>query len=145
LIRAKPRNFGEVSVGRGESGLHRLGKSVRGRQRPDHHGQLSNEAIVTETQEIEPVELPIADPGFEDQRRGVAAVEPLDVLEVLEHLHDGMQDARDRFAAFVGLEDDRATEDDVGREAGDDRRGAPGLDRFLKGLRADGEWRISIA
>jgi hypothetical protein len=90
-----------------------------------------------EAKDVDPVELAIAHSRLEDERGRIAAVEPLDVAEVLEDLGDRFEDRHDSVAIVVRLVDDRAAKGDVGREPRDDLRGIAGLDRFLKGLGAD--------
>src|SRR5919198_1442428 len=82
---------------------HRLGERSRARERADHHGQLADEPVVAELQEIEPVDLTIADARLEDQRARFVAVELLDVTEVLEDGRDRGEDRGDGIAPLVGL------------------------------------------
>src|SRR5439155_15859746 len=124
----------DVSAGLGEARLHRFGKRSRPRQRPHHNGQLAHLTALVEAQQVEAGELTVAHPRLEDQRRGVAAVEPLDVAKVLEDLNDGAEDGCYCVAALVRLVDDRAPKDDVLGEGVDDRRRTAGPDRALEGL-----------
>src|SRR5919197_46846 len=52
---------------------HRLGERGGARVGPHHDGQLADEPVIVEAQEVEPVELAVADARLEDQRRGLIA------------------------------------------------------------------------
>ncbi len=54
-----------------------------------------------EPQDVDPLELALADPRLEHQDRGVSVLDLLDVAEVLEHLNDGAEDHAQRFTALV--------------------------------------------
>jgi hypothetical protein len=122
--------------------LHRFGKRVRPGKRPHHHRQLAHEAVFVEAQDVDAVELAVAHTRLEDKSGRIAPVETLDVTEVLEYLGDSDEESRDRIPVAVRLVDDRAAEDDFGRQPRDDLRGIAGFDRFLEGLGADA-WSLS--
>ena len=89
-------------------------------------------AVAVEPQQVEAVELAVAHARLKISVGDAVALELLGVAEVLEHLHRALgQDRRDDRLALVGLEHDRAAEDDVVGQRLGERLGVLGLDRAL--------------
>src|SRR6185503_4641228 len=70
----------ELPLARGSPGLlellrHRLGEGVHSAHRPDEDAHAADPAVVPELEVVDPVELAVADPGAEDERRRVAGLD----------------------------------------------------------------------
>jgi hypothetical protein len=118
----------------GESRLHRLRQGESRGQRPDHHGELVDQAIVRGVQEVAAFQVAIPDASLE-QQRVVARARTADlahIAEFLEYLGGGGQDRRDGSTAVVGLEHDRAAEDDI---VGEQREGTGQISGFDRGAK----------
>ena len=94
--RTRPSSAPAESPSGGELSLHRLRQGKRRRQRPDHHDELVDQAILVGVQKVAPLDLAVADAGFEDERMVVriGSADLADVAEVLEHERDCMQQGR---------------------------------------------------
>ena len=51
----------------GDRRVHLAGERLQARQRAHHHGDLVDQPLWVESQEIDPLRVSVADPGGEDQ------------------------------------------------------------------------------
>src|SRR6266545_4520405 len=93
---------------------HRLGQGVETAHRPHHDGQLDDPALGVEAQQVDALQIAVADARVEDQGGHVSVLELVPVAEVLEDVQCALdEDRRDDRLALVWLEDDGAPEDDA--------------------------------
>ena len=92
---------------------HGFGQRHRRGERPHHHREVRDLALAVESQQVETLDLLVADPGLEDERLRLVTVELIRVPKVLESAKNHAQQRRYRRASLERLEGDRAVEDDV--------------------------------
>src|SRR6266545_2407168 len=118
-----------------EFAAHRLGQGVETAHRPHHDGQLDNLALGVEAQQVDALQLAVADARVEDQGGHVSVLDLVPVAEVLEDVQRALdEDRRDDGLALVRLEDDRAPEDDALGEGLGERLAILGLHSRLEGI-----------
>src|SRR5207342_163557 len=76
-------------------------------------GQLADPALVVELEEVDALQLTVANGGLEAQDHGLAFGQLVGVGEVLQRRGDVGEDGNDGVAAFEAAEEDWAMEDDV--------------------------------
>src|SRR5581483_5811032 len=109
------------------------GDGLQAGERPDHHRETLDEAVLAVLEDVDPLQVAVADVRLEEQERR-APVRPLvRVAEVLEHLRDDAEQREHGVAAVVRLVDGRAAELDVLGEQLRERRDVAGLDRLANG------------
>src|SRR6188474_1049971 len=92
---------------------HLLVERGQGAHRAHEDGEHGNAAILVELEEVDALQLAVADAGLEAQGDGVALVQLVCVGEVLERGGDVGQDLEDDVAALEAAEEDRAVQLDV--------------------------------
>ena len=93
--------------------FHLLVESVDRRERTHEDGQLGDLAVGVELEEVDALQLAVADLGFEAEADTVPAGDLVDVGEALQRRGDMCEDLADHLAALEAAEEDRAVEDDV--------------------------------
>ena len=96
-----------------EPGRHLLVEGGEGGHRAHEDGELGDLALLVELEEVDSLQLAVANLGGEAQGRRVALGQLVDVGEVLQSRRDVGQDLGDDLASLETAEEDRTMEDDV--------------------------------
>src|SRR3954469_11867078 len=94
-----------------EPRLHGLGERGEAAEGADVDGHLLNPALRVEAQQVDAVELAIADRGGEGEYCCAVSLGLVGVAKVLEDRGDRRQEHRDSSTTLVGAEHRRAAED----------------------------------
>jgi citronellol/citronellal dehydrogenase len=104
---------------RAEPRAHLGGQRRETGRRAHHHGELLDPAVRARPDEVEPLQVAVADARGEDQRVCAVARQLVGVAEVLEDVVDRSQQRGDALGSLVGLVHRGGAEDDV---VGEQRR-----------------------
>src|SRR5436190_12063972 len=91
----------------------RLGQCDHSGERAHHHGEVDDPAVGPGTDEVDALDLAVADASAEDQGMNLLPVQLVGVAEVLEDPQQDLEQLGHRLAALERLERDRAVQDDV--------------------------------
>src|ERR1700710_255185 len=93
--------------------LHLLVEGSESGHRAHEDGELGDAAVLIELEEVDALELAVADVGLEAQGDRAAFVQLVYVGEAFERGGDVGEDGADHLAALEAAEEDRAVQDDV--------------------------------
>src|SRR5581483_3341866 len=114
-------------------------------ERPDHHREALDESVLAVLEDVDPLQVAVADVRLEEQDRRAPVGPLVRVAEVLEHLRDDAEQREHGVAAVVRLVDGRAAELDVLGEQLRERRDVAGLDRLANGHAASSASLTSLS
>src|SRR5581483_6698130 len=113
-----------------EAALDGRDHGLETRKRPDHDGEPLDEPVLPVLEDVDPLQLAVADVRLEEEDRRAAVVPLARVPEVLEDLRHDAEQGEHRVPSVVGLVDGGAAELDVLREQRAEPLDVAGFDRF---------------